>query len=155
MKFIISIIIFMSASQVMAKKGLSVQGLLGFQNGAANIGADVDMHISQTRNVGGYFLLGTEKSNIRNQFWSLGADAKVFFGPKAWRLYLAPGLGLASFDVNGDSEITLGTIFKAGALLGISKGMVLGLEYMIYNNWFTDTAPGGFVLTNLVLRVDL
>ena len=154
MKSLLSIMIFCASLNVSAAN-MAVQGLLGFQSGATNIGVDVDFQKKRSHSFGAFFLLATEKDNVRDQFWSLGGDFKVFFGPDGWKLYLAPGLAVSSFDLaNGDSEVTFGTIMKVGSLLAIAPEMFVGLEYMYYVNWFSDQAPGAFFLTNAVFRMN-
>lgn len=154
MKFIISTIVFLTSLNVFARD-MSVQGLLGLDRSAINIGVDVDFKMRETHSVGGYLIVATEKENVRpGQLWSVGADVKVFFGPDAYKLYLAPGVGMASFEVGGQSEMTLGTILKVGTLFEVAYDMYLGLELMMYNNWFSDDAPEGFQLANAVFRVD-
>ncbi|MEM7645391.1 MAG: hypothetical protein AAF203_00660 [Pseudomonadota bacterium] len=155
MKVLFFMLVTFSGLNAWALQDLSFQGSLGFDRGAVNIGGDVDYQIKREHTVGGYFILGTEKDNARNQFWSMGGDVKVFFGPDLWKLYLAPGVGIASFDLaNGDSEMTFGSIFKIGALIEINLDMYLGLELMTYQNWFSDKAPAGFEVMNATFRID-
>ncbi len=131
------------------------QGGLGMEQGAANLALDLDYKSRPRQNIGAYFLLATEKTGVREQFWSLGADIKVFFGPKAWRLYLAPGFGVTSFSFfNGESETTLGTLMKVGTLHQLSRDLYFGLEYMMFFNWFSDQALNGFQVMNATLRIE-
>jgi len=131
------------------------QGGLGMTEGAANLALDLDYKSRPRQNIGAYFQLGTEKTGVREQFWSLGADIKVFFGPKGWRLYLAPGFGVTSFTLNnGESETTLGTLMKVGTLHQLSRDLFFGLEYLMYFNWFAEDAPAGFQVMNATLRIE-
>ena len=131
------------------------QGGLGMDRGAANLALDLDYKSRPRQNIGAYFLLATEKTNVRSQFWSVGADIKLFFGPKSWRLYLAPGLGVTSFTAfNGESETALGTLMKVGTLHQLSRDLFFGLEYMMFFNWFSDQAPAGFQVMNATLRIE-
>ena len=134
---------------------ISVQGLLGFTNGAVNIGADVDWQIQREHSLGGYFLFGTEKDNVRSGFWSIGGDVKVYFGPDKWKLYLAPGFGITNFELaDGSGETTLGSLFKVGALLEVAMDMYFGADVAMFQNWFSDKAPSGFQVINATFRVD-
>lgn len=155
MKTFIAIFILLTSLNAYSAD-MSFQGLLGFQNGAANVGADIDFQVKRAHSVGAYFILGTEKLTAnRRQFWSLGGDVKVFFGPDEWKLYLAPGVGIASFDLaSGDSEMTFGSMLKVGSLLEVAFDMYLGLELMYYVNWFSDQAPGAFIMTNAAFRIN-
>jgi hypothetical protein len=97
---------------------------LGMDRGAPNIAIDLDYMAKPRQSVGAYFLLASDKEGVRNQFWSMGADIKVYFGPKQWRLYLAPGFGVASFELpNNNAETAFGALMKVGTLHQISKSL--------------------------------
>jgi hypothetical protein len=143
---------------------MAFQGGLGMANGIFHLNLDVDFQKKASHSFGGYLVYGAGKAfDISNQsnarrgsFWSLGGDMKVFFGPKNWRLYVAPGVGLLSYENTAmtESQMTLGTLFKVGALYRISKDMFIGLEQMFIHNWFNSNADGGtYDLANIAFRI--
>ena len=153
MKIILATLMFLACQNLLAQ--YSFQGLLGMSRGAVNLGADLDYQVLPSHSLGGTFIFAAEKEGVRDiELWLLGADAKVYFGPEQWKVYLAPGLGLASFSAGDSSEMTFGTLLKAGTLQEVSTGLYLGLEYAIYHNWTNDEAPVSIALLNFTLRVD-
>lgn len=141
---------------------MSVQGGLGMANSILHINVDVDYQKKRSHSFGGYLIYGMGKEDntagnaSRGAFWSLGGDLKVFFGPKSWKVYLAPGVGIVSFESvgGGQSETTLGSIFKAGALTRLAPNMYLGLEQSFIQNWFSSKAFGGtYLLTSAAFRI--
>ena len=157
MRLFLSVFIFVLGLQAHAESNMAIQGGLGFANGATHLAADVDWQKKRSHSFGAFFVLGTEKDNVRGQFWSLGGDVKVFFGPDEWKVYLAPGLGVISFDnvAGSQSETTFGSLFKAGTLLEVAYDMYVGMEFMYLQNWFSDKTFGGtYFLTNVSFRMN-
>ena len=154
MKLISIVVVLLMSFSANALEDMSLQGHLGFERSTAIIGADVDFQIRRAHSIGATFLFSTENTDIgKLGFWVLGGDVKVFFGPDDWKLYLAPGVGLASFDLaNGESEMTFGTIMKVGALIEVSYDIYAGLETMMYTNWFSDLAQGSVQTTTASVR---
>ena len=156
MPFLLSILLCLSTSIAYSVEDLSVQGMLGFERGVVNLGADVDFKIKRSHSVGGTFLYGAEDSSIRNSFWTLGGDIKVYFGPSDWKLYIAPGLGVSSFEqTGGGTEIAFGSLVKIGALFEVAFDMYFGLEVMSFQNWFNDKIFGHHESVQAAFRVDL
>lgn len=162
MRFVLSLIVFLSALPSMAAI-MSLQGGLGMANSIFHINVDVDYQKKKSHSFGGYLIYGQGKEDDnfananRGSFWSLGGDLKVFFGPKSWKVYLAPGVGIISFESpgGGDSETTLGTLFKVGALTRIAPNMYLGLEQAYLQNWFSAKVFGGtYLLTSAAFRIN-
>ncbi len=161
MKYILSLVIFVSASTSMAAI-TSVQGGLGMLNGIINVALDVDFQKKRSHSFGGYLIYSPEKDDTapnvsRGQFWSLGADLKAFFGPPGWKMYLAPGVGVISYSTigGGETETSFGTLLKAGALYRLGPNMYLGLEQMFLQTWLSSKGFGGYyLLTNLAFRMN-
>lgn len=161
-KIIFSMLVMMFAIPSMGQD-LAVQGGLGVQNGIFNINLDLDIQKQSSHAFGGYLVYGQGKNPgngdfSRGSFWSVGGDFKVFFGPDDWKVYFAPGLGIISFETpsGSDSTTTLGTLFKAGALVNLTPDVAIGLEQMYLQNWFSPKYYGGtYLLTSAAIRISL
>ncbi len=161
MKYILSFIILVSATPSLAAI-TSVQGGFGMLNGIFNLAIDVDFQKKRSHSFGGYLIYSPEKDadppNVsRGQFWSLGVDLKAFFGPRNWKMYVAPGVGIISYDTvgGGQSETSFGTLLKVGSLYRLAPNMYLGLEQMFLQTWFSSKGFGGYyLLTNLAFRMN-
>lgn len=159
MRILFSVIILGLSLQAHAEATMAFQGGLGFSEGAIHLAADVDWQKKRSHSFGAFFVLGTEKERVRGQFWALGGDVKVFFGPDNWKVYLAPGLGVISFDSappgTTQSETTFGSLFKVGTLLEVAHDMYAGMEFMYLQNWFSDKIFGGsYFLTSASFRIN-
>ncbi len=154
MRLLISFFVLLFGIQTFAAR-TSFQGGLGFDQGSFHFTADLDYQKKRSHSWGAFFVLGTANDNVRGQFWSLGGDVKVYFGPKNWKVYLAPGLGILSFEdvIGAQSETTLGALYKVGTLYRLNARMSVGMELMYLQNWFSDALFGGNqLLTNASLR---
>jgi hypothetical protein len=161
MKCFVSLVaIFFTQSSVAAIT--SLQGGLGLLNGIPNINIDVDFQQKRSHSFGGFLIFSPEQDDrapnvSRGQFWSLGADMKVFFGPRNWKMYVAPGVGIIAYDTvgGGDSETSFGTLMKVGSLYRLAPNMYLGLEQMFLQTWLSPKGFGGYyLLTNLAFRIN-
>ena len=160
MKYIIALAITFSALPSFAAI-TSVQGGLSMVNSIMALSIDVDYQKKRSHSFGGFFVYGQQESDgdpgdqLREGFFAVGGDLKVFFGPKGWKLYMAPGVGLISYDQGGDeSEMTVGTLFKVGSLIRVAPNFYLGLEQMFLQNWFNRPAGGYHVFSNFSVRVN-
>ncbi len=159
MKFFLTFAILLAATPSMASR-TSFQGGLGMSNGIFHLNIDVDFQKKRSHSFGGYLLYGSGNDTAgevqRGDFWSLGGDLKVFFGPNNWRVYIAPGVGIISIsNVAGtEEETTFGTLFKAGALTKIGEKMFLGLEQAYLQNWFSSKVSGTILRTTVAFRMD-
>lgn len=158
MKFLLSALVFFA---VVPSHGaiMSVQGGLGMVTGLFHLNIDVDYQKKKSHSVGGFFIYGAgneEGPNVtRSSFMALGGDVKVFFGPKRWKVYVAPGFGILSAEYGGQSDTTLGAVFKVGALYRVSKKFSAGMEQTYLANWFSGKGIAGVAnLSSIALRFD-
>ncbi len=161
MKYIISFFLLLSVTPSHGAI-MSVQAGAGMLNGIFNLAIDVDYQKKRSHSFGGYLVYGQGKEATganasRGQFWSVGGDFKAFFGPRSWKLYVAPGVGVISYETvtGSESETSFGTMMKVGALYRLAPNMYVGLEQMFLQTWFSSKAYGGYyLLSNLAFRMN-
>ena len=160
MKYIIALVISFSAIPSFAAI-TSVQGGLSMVNSILAVSLDVDYQKKRSHSFGGFFVFGQKEEGsepgdqTREGFFALGGDLKVFFGPKNWKVYIAPGIGFISHDrISDESETTFGTIFKTGGLIRVGANFYIGLEQMYLQNWFGSKSGGNHFLTSASVRVN-
>ncbi len=117
--------------------------LLGFTNGAANVGVDYARMMDGV-GYGGYFLLQTEKKPVIRQVMSFGGLLKFNIADKnKFSASMSPGFGIHMFkDIGTSDETALGLVFKIAAQYKITSEFALGLESTTITNMFSDKAPG-------------
>lgn len=158
MKWLLSLILLLSIEQANAAL-TSLHGMFGMQNSAMNLGAGVDYQPEKYYSFGGSLYYRTEKENVQRSGYVVDANMKIYFSPKGFKLYLAPGFGFGSFLKTTNAEenvIGLGPVFKVGALKRLAKGVYLGLEAYQFVNWTSDqTFLAGVSNVNFMLRFTL
>ena len=133
-----------------------LQGVVGFDAGAVNIGFDYESRSeSETAGYGGYFLFSGD-SDSSLQVMSFGAMAKIhFFENRKFDLSFAPGLGISLVEVGGDDETTVGPIVKLGLLYKFSNKVAFGGEIFSAYNWLNDELPSGVEYFNFAVRIKM
>src|SRR5690606_16509290 len=144
--------------------GNTLTGLLGFAQGAFNVGANFQARGSSAMNFGGYFHLSTEKADDNkanridnHQTMSFGGLAFMNLGDTSdMTVYIAPGAGITTVKgiknaVIKDDQTIIGPIWKIGAFMRLSYGMKIGLEQTQIVNWFTDKVYPTATYTNVGL----
>ena len=143
MKKIILALAMITATTVTASEN-EITALLGFTNGAANIGVDY-ASMTDDAGFGGYFMLQTEKKPMITQIMSFGGLLKFKVADKnKFTASMSPGFGIHMFkDVGASDETAFGLVFKIAAQYKITPEFALGLESTTITNMFSDKAPSG------------
>lgn len=144
----------MSFAQRSANNELNIN--LGFTAGAANLGALYEMNVNESLSWGGYFFTQSEKDNTVEQVTALGALMKVHLVQKNdVNAYIAPGFGIAMMSdvgpANDDDKTVFGPSMRIGAQYHLNSTTKLGIERILFTNWFDDEAPSSVEYTSAVL----
>lgn len=135
----------------------NVRGILGFNHGALNIGADYENRVDNTFGFGGYFHLSTEKKNdtiAKNQTISFGAIAPAhLLDDNRFDVFLAPGAAITMVKgINGASDETvIGPVLKTGVLYKASRTVHVGLQTLFLSNWFSEKAASNLTYADLAV----
>jgi hypothetical protein len=142
MKLTLKIIIatLLISGTAFAKEGNFARGIIGFSQGALNIGADYEK-LNDNTGVGGYILFsGDEEDAGKSEVLTIGAmvTAHVYSTEKL-DFYVAPGFGFAQIEpVLGDDESTFGPSIKAGVEYTINNKVSAGIQHFFFYNWMSD-----------------
>ena len=162
MKKIILITSMLVASMSFAQRssGNELNLNLGFTAGAANLGAAYEMNKNEFLSWGGYFFMQSEKDDAGvYQTMALGALMKVHLIQKNdVNAYIAPGFGLTIINdfvdaTTGkkDDKTVFGPSMRIGAQYHLNSTTKLGIERILFTNWFDDEAPAAVEYTSAVL----
>ncbi len=158
MKKIILVASMLVASMSFAQRssGSELNLNLGFTAGAANLGVAYEMNKSDLMSWGGYFFTQSEKDNTVEQVTALGALMKIHLVPRGeFDAYIAPGFGIAMMSdvgpANDDDKTVFGPSMRIGAQYNLNSTTKLGIERILFTNWFDDEAPSSVEYTSAVL----
>jgi len=134
-----------------------IQGVMGFESGAVNIGFDYETRESGTAaGYGGYFMYSAEKSGVSAQVVSFGGMSKIhFFENSKFDLSIAPGFGISLIEAGSSDETVLGPIVKLGLLYKFSDKVAFGGEMFKAYNWLSDEFGGSVEYFNFAVRLTM
>jgi hypothetical protein len=156
MKYFAALILLIASQTSFASESY-LQGALGFESGAVNIGFDYESRKSGSNaGYGGYFMFSSEKDGASAQVLSFGAMSKIhFFETEQFDFSLAPGFGISMVEIGNADETVFGPILKLGLLYKFSDKVAFGGEMFKAYNWLSDEFAGTLDYFNFVVRLSL
>ncbi len=155
---LVASMIFASMSFAQRGSGNELNLNLGFTAGAANLGAAYEMNKSDVLSWGGYFFMQSEKDDANvYQTMAFGALMKAHLVQRGdVDAYIAPGFGITMINDyptgrNEDDKTVFGPSMRIGAQYNLNSTTKLGIERILFTNWFDDEAPSSVEYTSAVL----
>jgi hypothetical protein len=130
---------------------MKVQGALGYYENSINVGGEFESSLSKKAALSGQIYFAPESSN---DLINIAGFYKLIVPRSDWKLVFATGVGLYMLTFGTEDIMRFGPQFKFTALKKISSNLSVGLEYLNFYSWFSETNIKGSY-SNFILQVSL